>query len=218
LINVTNYAGTSEWFRINSGGNVGVGCSASTNFQIRYASGNNTYFRNASAASLTAGTLVEAYDNNFASTLPFYIRASQFAFGTDSGGNFIERLKVNDNGLTYIASSRGAMINGVTFNGDNNWQTITAWSNVANKSGGGSILVMLSNHTGVTGGQTDLAQIHINYDGTLGSVTQIQSGLGFNAQVSGGNLQFRGFDGGVGLSTSMYAVLIFGDNRLHTAS
>ncbi len=180
--------------------------------------GNNNAGMTIRSGTSTRGSIYFSDGTSGAAEYDGYIEYDQadryMRFGT-GGGN--QRLRINSNGISLFSSTQGAIQIGTgVFTGNNTFVDITPWSNVGNLSGGGSILVLLHNHTGTTGGTSALYQIYINFNGVLGATTQISGGLSFDADVNAGILRFKSFDGGTGLSTTMGYSLIYSDPRLHT--
>ena len=111
----------SERLRITSAGLVGIGTSSPIGLlQLKYATNVNTSFRNSSAAGLTAGTLVEAVNDGFSAFTPYYIRASEYGFGTDSGGTYVPRFTIDSSGNVGIGTT-----------------TVSAKLHIAGATGGG---------------------------------------------------------------------------------
>jgi len=91
---------------VDSAGKIGIGAASVAGLlQIKYATDVHTSFRNATAGGLSAGTLIESVNDAFNSYNPIYLKGSQFTFGTDSAGSFVERLRITAGGLVGIGTS-----------------------------------------------------------------------------------------------------------------
>jgi hypothetical protein len=93
---------------IDSSGKIGIGAASVVGLlQIKYATDVHTSFRNATAGGLSAGTLIESVNDAFNSYNPIYLKGSQFTFGTDAGGTFVERLSIDSSGGLITNPSAG---------------------------------------------------------------------------------------------------------------
>jgi len=112
-------------------------------------------------------------------------------------------------------SAQAIFIESFSFTMDNTYKVLTPWSTIGNRSGGASFLVILNNHTGVTGGNRGLFHCYVHYNGTLGALYTVLSGLSLALRVNAGNLEAQAFDGGTGLPTTGNICFIFQDHRMH---
>jgi len=110
--------GTGRLF-IDSAGKIGVGgASVAGLLQLKYATDVHTSFRNATAGGLSAGTLIESVNDAFNSYNPIYLKGSQFTFGTDSAGSFVERLRITSTGtVNIVGAGTAGSTQAVSFNG-----------------------------------------------------------------------------------------------------
>ena len=111
-------AGSGRLF-VDSTGKVGIGgASVAGLLQLKYATDVHTSFRNATAGGLSAGTLIESVNDAFNSYNPIYLKGSQFAFGTDAAGSFVERLRITSTGtVNIVGAGTAGSTQAVSFNG-----------------------------------------------------------------------------------------------------
>jgi hypothetical protein len=108
------YTNNAARMTIDSSGKIGIGAASVVGLlQIKYATDVHTSFRNATAGGLSAGTLIESVNDAFNSYNPIYLKGSQFTFGTDAGGTFVERLSIDSSGglITTPAAGGDAVFN-----------------------------------------------------------------------------------------------------------
>jgi hypothetical protein len=94
--------GGVEALRVDSSGNVAIGTVFNLGkLSIQASSNTSLSVRDSTPVTGSSGILLENWANTTApvnGTIPFAVRASQFQFGTDSGGNFTERLRIDSSG------------------------------------------------------------------------------------------------------------------------
>lgn len=94
--------GGVEVLRVDSNSNVAIGTVFNLGkLSIQASSNTSLSIRDSTPVTGSSGILLENWTNTTApanGTIPFAVRASQFQFGTDSAGSFIERLRVDSSG------------------------------------------------------------------------------------------------------------------------
>ena len=101
-------SGAAERARIDSSGNVGIGTTSILGkFSIQTLASTSSFsVRDATPVLGATGVLLENWDTpNAANTVPFSIRASTFSFGTNSGGTYVERMRIDSSGRVGIGTS-----------------------------------------------------------------------------------------------------------------
>jgi len=197
----------SERARFTGGGNLGIGTTSVSNKIAVVGSIESSGGLLLTPGSSSTPSVRRIDDTN---TGLYFPSADQIALS--AGGS---EVLLSSGGNIRFNSAQAIFINSFAFTMNNTWQTLTSWSTVNNRAGGGSFLVMINNHTGVTGGKRGLYHCYINYDGTLATLYTISTQFTLSLQVSSGNLQAQGFDGGTGLPTTGQICFIFADNRMH---
>jgi hypothetical protein len=97
------FTSNTERMRLDSSGRLGLGSSSPQGtIHVKHATDANIFFRNGTAAGLSTGTIAECFNDAVNATTPFYLRASSFQFGTDSGGTFVPRVTVTSGGAVGI--------------------------------------------------------------------------------------------------------------------
>ena len=187
-------SGTGRMF-VDSVGKIGIGAASVAGLlQIKYATDVHTSFRNATAGGLSAGTLIESVNDAFNSYNPIYLKGSQFAFGTDSAGSFVERLRITSTGaLNFVGAGAAGSTQAVSFNGSAPVNSLVIDSNgrlgigtnapgyliharVSRTSGANATALVLSDN--VTGAQTSLFGTRIEGHSNSGTA---KSAIGFEA-------------------------------------
>jgi hypothetical protein len=97
----------SNTFYVDAANNrVGLGTSSPLGtIHVKHATDANIFFRNGTAAGLSTGTIAECFNDATNATTPFYLRATSFQFGTDSGGTFVPRITATSAGLVGIGTT-----------------------------------------------------------------------------------------------------------------
>jgi hypothetical protein len=106
VFKVGNGSADVERMRLTSAGLLGLGTSSPLGtIHVKHATDANIFFRNGTAAGLSTGTIAECFNDATNATTPFYLRATSFQFGTDSGGTFVPRITATSGGLVGIGTS-----------------------------------------------------------------------------------------------------------------
>jgi len=228
--NPTYQGSTVERLRITSSGRVGIGSedpdglltiqgnsNATSTPSIRLKDGTDS--REVSITNASGDFVVSTHgsdDATHGSIKIFELGKIQINTG-GAYGTLTTRVGVSTEGAVNFQRPF-VYLDGQYFIGDNTFKTIAKWDDVQNQGGGASMLIIVSNHTAVTGGKCGLWKQYINYNGTLSSssLSAIDAGgITLETQVSGGNFQVKAWDGGTGLSTAMRIAIIFNDGRKH---
>jgi hypothetical protein len=188
--------GTGRVF-VDSAGKVGIGgASVAGLLQLKYATDVHTSFRNATAGGLSAGTLIESVNDAFNSYNPIYLKGSQFAFGTDAAGSFIERLSITSAGLVGVGTS--SPVGKLHVEGGQTYM---------NRSGAGNQQVLQLNNSDTTAG-TQIVKLAFGSSGaTKASINAAVYGndyLAFNTGSDTERMRLTGTGLGVGTSAPGY--------------
>jgi hypothetical protein len=93
---------------ITSAGNVGIGTSnVLGKFSVQTAAASSLSIRDGAFITTTPSAMLEAWNTPLAaSTVPLLARASEFRFGTDSGGGtFVERMRIDSSGNLLVGTT-----------------------------------------------------------------------------------------------------------------
>jgi hypothetical protein len=214
------YTNNAARMTIDSSGKIGIGAASVVGLlQIKYATDVHTSFRNATAGGLSAGTLIESVNDAFNSYNPIYLKGSQFTFGTDAGGTFVERLSIDSSGglITNPSAGGHAVFNeaGVDADfrveSDTNANMLTVDASVSSVGIGkfdtdsfskgayfndsaGNFFHQVNTHTSTTSAHSLLYLNRQSSDGDLVEFRQADSAEG-TISVSGSTVSYNGFSG-----------------------